>query len=293
MILSHIYKLKPPKTPKIWVDSSPFMHYNVIPLAGRKPPAWTTGGKPLIGMDNDQANMRLYWTWKYCLTRILHTQRVHATGLHHLPMVGSGLLAANHLNWKDVLFIATRTPRPIHYVATVELFDVGLCTRMFHQYVQEKLGPKLASFTKGMCASLAQHIVPGVKKIGTIPTTRGYSDKRLFEKLKQALREGKLVCIFAEGGTSIPGRLRKFKKGAAKVIYDLYDEGLTNIPVVPTLVVGTEKFFLPGRKLGLHFARPLYIKNHILDGGKQTIAHFTHLLEDSLCRLLNHIESPR
>lgn len=238
-----------------------------------------------------QENMKLYWTWKKCLTRILHTQRVHTTGLQHIPMSGSGLLAANHLNWKDVLFIATRAPRPIHYVATDELFDVDMFIKMFQQYAREKLGPKLASLTRTMSVVLARHIVPGVKKIGTIPTTRSHTDRRLFEGLKQTLREGKLVCIFAEGGTSVPGKLRKFKKGAAKVIYDLYAEGLRDIPVIPTLVMGTEKFFLPGRKLGLHFDTPLYIRDHILDGEKQTVAHFTQLLEDAVRRLLNRSNS--
>lgn len=236
-------------------------------------------------------NMKPYWVTKARLTRILHTQRVHATGLQHIPTSGSGLLAANHLNWKDVLFIATRAPRPIHYVATNELFDVDLCTKMLYQYVQEKLGPRLAPLTRGLCTSLARHIVPGVKKIGTIPTTRGIHDRRLFEGLKQALREGKLVCIFAEGGTSIPGRPRKFKKGAAKVIHDLFGEGFSDIPIIPTLVTGTDKFFLPGRKLGLHFGPPLYIRNYMLDDGKQTIAHFTQVLENSVRRLLNHLNS--
>lgn len=236
-------------------------------------------------------NMKPYWTCKVCLTRILHTQRVRATGLEHLPEAGSGLLAANHLNWKDVLFIATRAPRPIHYVATEELFDEELCTKMFYQYAREKLGPKLAPLTRGICANLARYIVPAVKKIGTIPTTRKPFDMRLYNRSKQALREGKLVCIFAEAGTSIPGKIRKFTKAAAKVIYDLYGEGFTDIPVVPTLVLGTEKFFLPGRQLGLHFGTPMYIKDYILDDGRQTIAHFTKLLENSVCRLMNHSKS--
>ena len=237
-------------------------------------------------------DMRPYWRCKVRLTRLLHTLRVRTTGLEHLPEIGSGLLAANHLNWKDVLFIATRAPRPIHYVATEELFDEELCTKMFYQFAREKLGPKLAPLTREFCANLARYIVPGVKKIGTIPTTRKPFDKRLYSRLMQALRDGKLVCIFAEAGTSIPGKIRKFKKAAAKVIYDLYSEGFTDIPVVPTLVVGTEKLFLPGRQLGLHFGTPLYIRDFILDDGKQTIVRFTQSLEDSVRRLLNHSKSP-
>jgi 1-acyl-sn-glycerol-3-phosphate acyltransferase len=235
-----------------------------------------------------EENMKLYWTWKKCLTRILHTQRVRATGIKHIPMEGGGLLAANHLNWKDVLFIATRAPRPIHYVATDELFDQEMCTQMAYQYAEEILGTRLAPLTRRWCAALAKRIVPGIHKIGTIPTTRRNHDRRLFDKLMQALRDGKLVCIFAEGGTSIPGRIRKFKKGAAKIIYNLYSEGFTDIPIIPTLVTGTERFFFPGRKLGLHFAPPLYIRNYIMSGDRETITNFTHLMEKSVHQLLSY-----
>jgi hypothetical protein len=75
------------------------------------------------------------------------------------------------------------------------------------------------------------------------------------------------------------------------VLYDLYNEGLGDIPVVPTLVMGTEKLFLPGRKLGLHFGPPLYIRDQIGDGSKETITHFTQLLEDAVGRLLRHFNS--
>jgi len=164
--------------------------------------------EPKPKMVETRENVKLYWTWKKCLTRILHTQRVHATGLEHIPSRGSGLLACNHLNWKDVLFIATRAPRPIHYVATDQLFDVDMCTDMAYQYAEEKLGPYLAPLTRRWCAALARQIVPAIPKIGTIPTTRRNLDRRLFEGLKRTLREGKLVCIFAEGGTSVPGKVR-------------------------------------------------------------------------------------
>jgi 1-acyl-sn-glycerol-3-phosphate acyltransferase len=237
--------------------------------------------------------MKLFWTWKDCLTRVLHTARVHASGLNHIPLQGSAVLAANHLNWKDVLFIATRAPRPIHYVATDELFDVDMCVKMFYTYAQEKLGPHLAPLTKPMCAALAGRIVPGIPKIGTIPSTRRNIDRRLFEGLKQTLREGKLVCIFAEGGTSIPGKVKKFKKIAAKVIYDLYHEGFTDIPIIPTLVMGTNRFFLPGRRLDLHCAHPLYIGEHLLSDGKQTVIQFTQMVEDSVRRLLSNFNSNR
>lgn len=237
-------------------------------------------------MKRTETNMQTYFKWKERLTRILHTMRVDAAGLQNVPPSGGGLLTANHLNWKDVLFIATRSPRPIHYVATYQLFDVQMCTDMAYEYLSPKLDPWLSPFTWKICHFLARQIVPGVQRIGTIPTTRGNHDRRMFAELKQALREGQLACIFAEGGTSIPGKIRKFKKGAAKVIYDLYTEGFQDIPIIPTLVTGTDKAYFPGRKLGLYFGQPLFIRNHLLSEGKETIVHFTRQLEHSVRGLL-------
>jgi 1-acyl-sn-glycerol-3-phosphate acyltransferase len=217
--------------------------------------------------------------------------RIHTTGLENIPPSGSGLLTANHLNWKDVLFIATRSPRPVHYVATEQLFDVDRCTDMAYEYLSPKLDPWLSPFTWKICHFLARQIVPGVQRVGTIPTTRGHHDRRMFTELKQALRDGHLACIFAEGGTSIPGKIRKFKKGAAKVVYDLYAEGFHDIPIIPTLVIGTNKVYLPGRKLGLHFGQPLFIRNHLLNESKETISHFTKQLENSVRQMLNSFNS--
>jgi 1-acyl-sn-glycerol-3-phosphate acyltransferase len=237
-------------------------------------------------MKSTEPNMHTYYKWKERLTRILHTMRVEATGLQNIPPAGGGLLTANHLNWKDVLFIATRSPRPLHYVATHQLFDVRRCTEMFYEYLSPKLDPWLSPFTWRICHFLARNIVPGVQRVGTIPTTRGNHDRRMFTELKQALREGQLACIFAEGGTSIPGTIRKFKKGAAKVIYDLYTEGVQDIPIIPTLVTGTDKAYIPGRRLGLHFGRPLFIRNHICNESRETIVQFTRQLENSVRSLL-------
>jgi len=241
-------------------------------------------------MEKPPTNMQTYFKWKARLTRILHTMRVDATGLGNIPPTGGGLLTANHLNWKDVLFIATRSPRPLHYVATIQLFNVEMCADMCYEYLSPRLDPWLSPFTWKICRFLARHIVPGVQRVGAIPTTRGHHDRRMFEELKQALREGHLACIFAEGGTSIPGRIRKFKKGAAKVIYDLYTEGFHDIPIIPTLVTGTDQIYLPGRKLGLHFGRPLFIRDHLLNESKETISHFTQQLENSVQHMLERFQ---
>jgi len=244
-------------------------------------------------MKNTETNMLTYYKWKERLTRVLHTMRVDTTGLQNIPPTGGGLLTANHINWKDVLFIATRAPRPIHYVATYQLFDVNRCTDMIYEYLSPKFDPWFSPFTWKTCHFLARHISPGVQRVGSIPTTRGNHDRRMFTELKQALREGQLACIFAEGGSSIPGKIRKFKKGAAKVIYDLYTEGFQDIPVIPTLVTGTDKVYFPGRRLGLHFGRPLFIRNHLLSESKETIIQFTRQLEDSVRSLLLNRQSTK
>jgi acyl-[acyl-carrier-protein]-phospholipid O-acyltransferase/long-chain-fatty-acid--[acyl-carrier-protein] ligase len=69
----------------------------------------------------------------------------------------------------------------------------------------------------------------------TIPINASRGPKALVESLRaanQALRDGDVVCIFAEGGITRTGQLLAFQRGLLKVI-----EG-TNAPVVPVYLDG-------------------------------------------------------
>jgi len=191
------------------------------------------------------------------------------------------------LNWKDIFFIASVIPRQIHYAATHKLFHISKCREMIYNYAIETLGAWVKTPMGVISDVLAKIIVPRVKSMGAIPVNRDNPGRKLFLKeAKESLKVGKLLCIFPEGGLSLAGKVRKFKRGVSKVVYELLLEGFHRIPVLPVGIKGTDKFFFPGRKLSLHVGKPLYIEEHLKDNEKDTLDSFTELLQQKVEELV-------
>ncbi len=228
---------------------------------------------------------RTYRLWRRRTVGILRTQRVAAEGLEHLPLEGPVLVTPNHLNWKDIFFIAAKFPRQVHFVATYELFHIRECAQMVYQYGVKKLGRWIAPLMKPLSRWVAKTMVPRVKDMEAIPAKRGANDRKVFEHIKERLRRGQVVCIFPEGGTGRVGELRRFKRGAAKVVFDLWGEGI-RVPLLPVAVLGTHRYFNFGRRLRLRVGRPFYLSEHLEREGGGNLESFTQLLYDRVREVL-------
>lgn len=220
---------------------------------------------------------RTYRLWQRRSKGILRTQRVAAEGIEYLPSEGPALLTPNHLNWKDVFFISAKIPRQVHFVATYELFHMGECARMVYRYGVGKLGGWVKPIMGRLSRWVARTIVPRMSDMEAIPVKRQSNDRRVFEHIKERLKRGQVVCIFPEGGTGRVGELRRFKRGAAKVVFDLWDEGV-KVPMLPVAVLGTHRYFNFGRRLRFKVGRPFYLSDHLENGGEDNLESFTQSL---------------
>lgn len=230
--------------------------------------------------------MNLYEVWTRRTIGVVKTQRISISGLKFLPPTGAAILAPNHLNWKDVFFLSAMIPRQIHYVATYELFDTQLCYEYSMGYMMEKVGHWFKVPAEFLGRFLAGIISHRVRAVGAIPVKRGGSTKEMFASVESSLKKGKLVCVFPEGGTGMVDKLKNFKKGLSKIVYDLWEEGYRQIPVLPAAIKGTNKFFMPKRSLSLKIAPPLRIENFLADSYRETLTRFTERLWQEVHRLL-------
>ena len=230
--------------------------------------------------------MNAYEIWRRRTISVIKTQHVSCCGLQFIPQSGAAILAPNHLNWKDVFFLSALIPRQIHYVGTYELFDTARCYDYSVDYMMEKIGHWFKVPAEFIGRNLAGIISHRVRAVGAIPVNRGGSVKEMFEAVTDGLKHGKLVCIFPEGGTGVVGRLKKFKKGLAKIVYDLLEEGQDRIPVLPAAIKGTNRCYFPRRLLSLRIGSPLYIEDHLDKTPRETLIRFTELLWQGVNRLL-------
>jgi len=137
---------------------------------------------------------------RLCLWLLTHTfYRIGVRGAENLPSRGPALLVCNHISFVDP-------------------FLIGACTQRFIRFV------------------MYRHFyeTPGIhwlaKLMGGIPISAADKPRDMVASLRaaqQRLRDGDLVCIFAEGGISRTGNLLRFRRGFEHIV-----RGLT-VPIIP------------------------------------------------------------
>ena len=178
-------------------------------------------------------------TIRFAVWLASHTiYRVRVYGRENLPETGGALLVANHVTWVDGILLLISSSRPIRMLA-------------FADYVH---GSRMISFLSRI--------------FGVIPVNGNAGPKALLLSLqtaRQAIMDGDLVCIFAEGSLTRTGQLQPFQRGLLRIV-----DG-THAPVVPTYLDGLwgsifsfhgGKFFWKRPRkwpypVGILFGRPL------------------------------------
>lgn len=134
----------------------------------------------------------------WLLFRLVYKVRVF--GSEHIPNHGGGLIVANHVSWLDGILLILNSERPIRMIAWAD-------------YVT---GPFIGWLTG---------------KFGVIPIKSTDGPRAIITALntaREAIQNGELVCIFAEGSITRTGQLQPFQRGLLRII-----DG-TDAPVIPT-----------------------------------------------------------
>lgn len=124
--------------------------------------------------------------------------RVRIAGYENIPLKGPALLISNHVSFVDALLIGSCTKRFARFMIARSYYNI----RWFQWFF---------------------------KLMGAIPVSVK-SRKDLLQSIAHArneLREGNLVCLFAEGEITRTGNILPFKKGFERIV-----EGL-DVPVIP------------------------------------------------------------
>lgn len=127
---------------------------------------------------------------------------------HNFPLQGPALLVCNHVTYVDWLFIASACRRPVRFVMDYKYFKLPLVAFVFR-------GGKV------------------------IPIAKAKENKeimdRAFEKVKEELRAGNIVCIFPEGRLTKDGEMDIFRPGIERLVEE------TPVKVIPMALSGLWK----------------------------------------------------
>jgi len=128
--------------------------------------------------------------------------RVKVYGRENLPSRGGALLVPNHVSWIDGVLLLLTSSRPIRMIVYAGNFENRVLRWLADLW--------------------------GAIMIGSKPKTIA----RALRTAREALHNGELVCIFAEGGITRSGQLQSFKPGLMKILKG------TDAPVIPVYLDG-------------------------------------------------------
>ena len=141
----------------------------------------------------------LIWILSHTFYSIKHIN------IDNIPENGPAVLVANHVTYVDGLIIGGACRRPVRFVMAAPIYRMPVINLIC------RTGKAIPITGKNLNSS-------------TYLTA--------FEKIKKALDEGELVCIFPEGLLTPDGEVHEFKRGVEKILTD------TPVPVVPMALRG-------------------------------------------------------
>ncbi len=133
----------------------------------------------------------------FFVTRTIY--RLNIVGRDNIPGRGGALFVSNHLSFIDVLLLQASTDRPIRFI-------------MYAGYMKQKVMGTIARIMR------------------CIPISSEARPRDLIKSLKvasQAIRDGEVVCIFAEGQITRTGQMLPFRRGYEKIMKDV------DAPIIP------------------------------------------------------------
>lgn len=156
-------------------------------------PNWLTNLFNSVGCGMLRGIFKLFW-------------RLKVSGADNLPKSGAFIVCSNHNSFLDGFLIVAALPRSLRK----NFYTLGL-----RGYFQLPLIKNIVKVIKA---------IPIDPAMGLVDTMQACS---------YLLRNNKTICIFPEGGRSIDGEVKQFKKGVAILTKEL------KVPIVPAYIKGS------------------------------------------------------
>jgi len=131
---------------------------------------------------------------------LAHTvYRVRVLGAENLPEKGGALLVCNHLSFMDAAFLMASTRRKIRFILFKGIYEKW-------------------------------YVRPWARMLRIIPISSEGRPREMIQSLQgasQSIRDGELVCIFAEGQITRIGQMLPFQRGMSRIMNGV------EAPVIP------------------------------------------------------------
>lgn len=138
----------------------------------------------------------------WLMTRTIY--RVRVLGLENIPAKGGALMVCNHVSFVDALLVIAATDRKVRFMMFAGIYELPF-------------------------------VKPFARILGVIPISSEQNPREMIRSLQtasQAIRDGDVVCIFAEGQITRIGQLLPFRRGIERIMKDV------EAPILPVALDG-------------------------------------------------------
>jgi acyl-[acyl-carrier-protein]-phospholipid O-acyltransferase/long-chain-fatty-acid--[acyl-carrier-protein] ligase len=136
---------------------------------------------------------------------LTHTiYRLRVIGRENFPLSGGALLVSNHMSLVDALLLLGASRRPVRFLMFKDIYDLP-------------------------------YIKPFAQMIRAIPISSQLRPRDMIHSLREAsdsIRQGEIVCIFAEGQITRIGQMLPFRRGMERIMKGI------DAPIVPVHLDG-------------------------------------------------------
>ena len=136
------------------------------------------------------------------LTRTVY--RIRVINSDHIPAKGGALFVSNHLSLADAMLLLASTDRPVRFMMYKAHYELSW-------------------------------IKPFAKMLGVIPISSEQRPREMLKSLQaasDAIKNGEVVCIFAEGQITRIGQMMPFRRGFERIMKDV------EAPIIPVALDG-------------------------------------------------------
>ncbi|WP_437187596.1 acyl-[ACP]--phospholipid O-acyltransferase [Planctomicrobium sp. SH668] len=145
------------------------------------------------------------WTFRFCLWLVTHSiYRLRLHGLENVPDRGAALIVANHVSFMDGVFLCIATSRFVRFLVYSDFTEMPILNQL----------------------ARIMRVIPIRASDGPVAVVKSINSAR------EGLKNGEVVCIFAEGGLTRTGQIQPFQKGLMKIVRGM------DVPIVPTYLNG-------------------------------------------------------
>jgi acyl-[acyl-carrier-protein]-phospholipid O-acyltransferase/long-chain-fatty-acid--[acyl-carrier-protein] ligase len=179
------------------------------------------------------------WTFRFAMWLVTHSvYRLRVHGRENVPDKGPALIVANHVSFVDGIMLCVSSSRFIRFIIYADFTEMPILHRL----------------------GIIMRVIPIRSTDGPKAIVKSINEAR------DAIKNGEVVCIFAEGGLTRTGQIQPFQRGMLKIIQG------THAPVIPTYLNGLwgSIFSWRGGRLlwkkprrwsnpvDIHFGKPIY-----------------------------------